>query len=147
MVGGLVLMYWIRVDTPFWRTAIFMAVFGLGLGFIMQPITLAVQNAMAPSEIGVATSSATFFRQMGATAGTAIFLSILFSTVGDKISHAFRTAGPGLQQALADKSITGDPKNQQILGVLHGSGVSGSALNDTSFLSKVTPVLARPFKV
>jgi EmrB/QacA subfamily drug resistance transporter len=148
MVGGLVLMYWIRVDTPFWRTAIFMAVFGLGLGFIMQPITLAVQNAMAPSEIGVATSSATFFRQMGATAGTAIFLSILFSSVGDKIAHAFRTAGPGLQQALGDKSITGDPKNQQILAILRGGGgVNSSALNDTSFLAKVTPVLARPFKV
>ncbi|MEV6847475.1 MFS transporter [Actinoplanes sp. NPDC051411] len=148
MVGGLVLMYWIRVDTPYWRTAIFMAVFGLGLGLIMQPITLAVQNAMAPSEIGVATSSVTFFRQMGATAGTAIFLSILFSSVGDKIAHAFRTAGPGLQQALGDKSITSDPKNRQILAILHGGGgVNSSALNDTSFLSKVTPVLARPFKV
>jgi EmrB/QacA subfamily drug resistance transporter len=148
MVGGLVLMYWIRVDTPFWRTAIFMAVFGLGLGFIMQPITLAVQNAMAPSEIGVATSSATFFRQMGATAGTAIFLSILFSSVGDKIAHAFRTAGAPLQQALANKSITGDPKNQQILAIMHGGGgVNSTALNDTSFLAKATPVLARPFKV
>ncbi|HEY0535419.1 MAG TPA: MFS transporter [Actinoplanes sp.] len=148
MVVGLVLMYWIRVDTPYWRTAIFMAVFGLGLGFIMQPITLAVQNAMAPSEIGVATSSATFFRQMGATAGTAIFLSILFSSVGDKIAHAFRTAGPGLQQALNDKSITSNPNNRQILAILRGGGgVNSSALNDTSFLSKVTPVLARPFKV
>jgi EmrB/QacA subfamily drug resistance transporter len=148
MIGGLVLMYWIRVDTPYWRTAIFMAVFGLGLGFIMQPITLAVQNAMAPSEIGVATSSATFFRQMGATAGTAIFLSILFSSVGDKIAHAFRTAGPSLQQALSNKSVTGDPKNQQILAILHGGGgVNSSALNDTSFLAKVTPALARPFKV
>jgi EmrB/QacA subfamily drug resistance transporter len=146
MAGGLVLMYWIRVDTPFWRTAIFMAVFGLGLGFIMQPITLAVQNAMAPSEIGVATSSATFFRQMGATAGTAIFLSILFSSVGDKISHAFQTGGAGLQQALKDPSITSNPANKPILDALHG-GVNSSALNDTSFLSKVTPVLARPFKV
>jgi protocatechuate 3,4-dioxygenase beta subunit len=141
-------MHEVGVDTPFWRTGVFMAVFGFGLGFIMQPITLAVQNAMAPSEIGVATSSATFFRQMGATAGTAFFLSILFSTVGDKIGHAFRTAGPGLQQALNDKSVTANPANQPIINALHGGGaVNSSALNDTSFLSKVTPVLARPFKV
>jgi EmrB/QacA subfamily drug resistance transporter len=148
MVGGLLLLHSVGVDTPFWRTGIFMGVFGLGLGFIMQPITLAVQNAMAPSEIGVATSSATFFRQMGATAGTAFFLSVLFGTVGDKISHAFRTAGPGLQQALNDKSVTGNPANHLIISALQGGGgVNSSALNDTSFLSKVTPVLARPFKV
>ena len=148
MVGGLLLLHWVGVDTPYWRTGIFMAVFGLGLGFIMQPITLAVQNAMAPSEIGVATSSATFFRQMGATAGTAIFLSILFATVGDKIEHAFRTAGPGLQQALNNPSVANDPANRPIVSALHGGGaLNSSALNDTSFLSKVTPVLARPFKV
>ena len=34
----------------------------------------------------MATSSATFFRQMGGTLGTAVFLSVLFSTVGDKIA-------------------------------------------------------------
>ena len=43
-----------------------------------------VQNAVPPQDMGVATSSATFFRQMGGTLGTAVFLSILFSTVGDK---------------------------------------------------------------
>nr|WP_296067559.1 MFS transporter [uncultured Actinoplanes sp.] len=85
MAGGLVLLHRIGVDTPFWETGLGMGVFGLGLGFVLQPITLAVQNAMAPSEIGVATASSTFFRQMGATAGNAIFLSILFSTAGDDI--------------------------------------------------------------
>jgi hypothetical protein len=41
----------------------------------MQPLTLAVQNAVPPQDMGVATSSATFFRQMGGTLGTAVFLS------------------------------------------------------------------------
>ena len=148
MVGGLLLLHTIGVDTPYWRVGACMAVFGLGLGNIMQPITLAVQNAMTPSEIGVATSSATFFRQMGATAGTAVFLSILFSTVGDRIAQAFRTAGPAFQQAMADPAITGDPANQPIIQALRGGGtINSSALDDTSFLSKVNPVLARPFKV
>jgi EmrB/QacA subfamily drug resistance transporter len=149
MVGGLWLLHLVGVDTAYWRTAVFMAVFGFGLGFIMQPITLAVQNAMPPQTIGVATSSATFFRQMGATAGTAIFLSLLFSTVGDKIKDAFQSAAqtPAFQQALANPAVTGDPANQPILAAAHGGGAVGSsALNDTSFLSKVTPILARPFK-
>ena len=147
MVAGLLLLHTIAVDTPYWRVGVCMAVFGFGLGNIMQPITLAVQNATAPSEIGVATSSATFFRQMGATAGTAVFLSILFSTVGDKIAGAFRTAGPALQRAMTDPAITGDPANQPLIRALRGGTIDSSALNDTSFLSRVSPVLARPFKV
>jgi hypothetical protein len=116
----------------------------------MQPITLAVQNAMDPRDIGVATSSATFFRQMGATAGTAVFLSLLFSTVGEKIQDAYAAAArtPQFQQALADPAVAANPANQPILSAVHGGGAVGSsALNDTSFLSRVTPVLARPFKV
>src|SRR4051794_25734741 len=141
MISGLLLLGEIGVDTPFWRTGLFMAIFGLGLGFVLQPITLAVQNAMAPSEIGVATSSATFFRQMGATAGTAIFLSILFGTVGDRIGDAFRAAN-----VLADPAVTGNPANKPLLAALQGGGLSGKSLDDTSFLDRVSPALARPFQ-
>jgi len=63
MIGGMWLLHGVGVDTPFTRTSVYMAVFGFGLGNVMQPITLAVQNAMPPQDIGVATSSATFFRQ------------------------------------------------------------------------------------
>ena len=77
-------------------------VFGIGLGFNMQPLTLAVQNAVPPKDMGVATSSATFFRQMGGTLGTAVFLSVLFSTVGGKILAAFEKSStdPAFQAAL-----------------------------------------------
>ena len=57
-----------------------MPIVGLGLGGNMQPIILAMQNAVSPREIGVATSSVTFFRQMGGTLGAAVFLSVLFTT-------------------------------------------------------------------
>ena len=59
-----------------------MFVLGLGLGNCMQPLLLILQSAVPPREIGVATSSATFFRQIGGTVGVAVFLSILFATVG-----------------------------------------------------------------
>jgi EmrB/QacA subfamily drug resistance transporter len=150
MVAGMLLLHTVGVDTPFWRTSVFMGVFGFGLGFIMQPITLAVQNAMPPRDIGVATSSATFFRQMGGTAGTAVFLSVLFSTVGDKIRNAFQDAAKtsAFQEAIHDPAVTSNPANQPILGLGRGTGKLGSsALNDTSFLQHINPVLARPFKV
>ena len=78
-----------------------MVFLGLGLGQCMQPLTIIVQNAVPPREIGVATSSATFFRQLGGTLGVAVFLSLLFSTLGDNIKTAFSDAAPGLQQAAA----------------------------------------------
>ena len=76
---------------------------GLGLGGNMQPMITAVQNAVSPREIGVATSSVAFFRSMGGTLGTAIFLSVLFNVLPGKISSAFATARttPEFQAALA----------------------------------------------
>ena len=102
---ALFVFHYIKADTPLWQTSIVMVVFGLGLGFNFQPLTLAVQNAVSPRLIGVATSSATFTRQIGGTLGTAVFLSILFSTVPDKISTALAKASAGtkdFQAALAD---------------------------------------------
>ncbi|GIF18684.1 hypothetical protein Ate02nite_14140 [Paractinoplanes tereljensis] len=142
MVGGLLLLATLGVDTPYWRTGIFMGVFGLGLGFVLQPITLAVQNAMAKSEIGVATASATFFRQMGATAGTAIFLSILFGTVGDRIAEAFAT--DTARRAVADPALAALPANKPLLAMLQNGGAA--SLDDTSFLARASPALARPFQ-
>ncbi|MGI8868943.1 MAG: MDR family MFS transporter [Mycobacteriales bacterium] len=151
MVVGVAMLSQVGADTPFWQTTICMLIFGLGLGNVMQPITLAVQNAMPPRDIGVATSSATFFRQMGGTLGTAVFLSVLFSTVGDKIARAYRSAGgdPGFKAALANPAVTRDPNNKTILTILQGrSGApSGSALNDTAFLKHTDPRLAHPFFV
>ncbi|MGI8696508.1 MAG: MDR family MFS transporter [Mycobacteriales bacterium] len=150
MVVGLILMHGIGADTSFTVTAIYMVVFGLGLGNVMQPITLAVQNAMPARDIGVATSSATFFRQMGGTLGVAVFLSVLFSTVGDKIRASFQTAAgtPAFQQALHDPAVTGNPANKTILGLLRGGGtVDNNTLNDTAFLKGADHRLAEPFFV
>jgi EmrB/QacA subfamily drug resistance transporter len=149
MICGMVLLSRVGVDTPFSRTGVYMGVFGLGLGNVLQPITLAVQNAM-PADMGVATASATFFRQMGGTLGTAVFLSILFSTAGDRIAAAFRDAAadPAFQRALGNPAVAADPDNSPVLAAIRGGGVvHGSALDDTSFLQRMDPVLARPFKV
>lgn len=149
LVGALGLLSTIGVDTALWVTLSMAALFGLGLGFNMQPLVLAVQNAVPPQDMGVATSSATFFRQMGGTLGTAVFLSILFSTVGDRILAAFRagSAAPGLQAALRDPQVLADPANAAVARALRtGDGsLPPGALDDTSFLDRLDPRLARPF--
>jgi EmrB/QacA subfamily drug resistance transporter len=140
MVASLGLFATIGADTPLWQTMLIMVLMGLGLGGNMQPMITAVQNAVSPREIGVATSSVTFFRSMGGTLGTAIFLSVLFNVLPGKISGAFETAQktPEFQQALQ-----ADPSQAQVLQQATG----GDALSDTSFLSKLSDVVAHPFKV
>ncbi|MGG7569639.1 MDR family MFS transporter [Streptomyces sirii] len=151
MVAGMLLFH-LRVqwDTPLWETMAYMLVFGLGLGGCLQSLVLAVQNTVPPRDMGVATASSTFFRQMGATAGTAVFLSVLFSTVGDKISAAFRSAASAerFQAALHDPAVLRDPANKPVLDMLghRGSGDSSGVLSDSSFIQHLDPRLAEPFK-
>src|SRR5690349_12774052 len=70
-----------------------MLIFGSGLGMNMQTLVLAMQNAVEPRDMGVATSAVTFFRQVGGSLGTAVFLSILFSRAAVNIPHELSKAG------------------------------------------------------
>ncbi len=128
-------------DTKFGLTVTMMLLMGLGLGASMQPMVTAAQNAASPREIGVATSSVTFFRSMGGTIGAAVFLSILFSRLPGKISTAYAAAAktPAFQHVAA-----AHPDQVKILR-LRRATVERS--NDTSFLKQLDPVLAHPFKV
>jgi len=125
MVVSLGLFALIGADTPLWRTMLIMVLMGLGLGLNMQPMITAVQNAVSPREIGVATSSVTFFRSMGGTLGTAIFLSVLFNVLPGKISGAY-----------ADAKVQ-----------LPAGQTGGGDLSDTSFINQLPAALAHPFKV
>jgi hypothetical protein len=150
LVVGMLLFSQINVDTHLWVVMLIAPVFGLGLGGNMQPLVLALQNAVPPQDMGVATSSATFFRQMGGTLGTAVFLSVLFSTVGDKIAAAFKAsaATPAFQAALTDPSVANNPNNAVVIkAIKSGAGLPAGALDDTSFLKHLDSRLARPFLI
>lgn len=145
--------HFVDAETPLWQTMVVMVVFGIGLGFNFQPLTLAVQNAVSPRDIGVATSSATFTRQIGGTLGTAVFLSILFSRLADGIGPGYAAAAndPGFQAAL--KSPTGDMAANadflQRLQAARGGNTAGfqALLSDSSFLQRIDPRLAHPYLV
>jgi EmrB/QacA subfamily drug resistance transporter len=139
LVIGMLLMSTVGADTPLWRTDLFMIVFGSGLGLNMQSIVLAMQNAVSPKDMGVATSSTTFFRQVGGTMGTAVFLSILFTSASTKIPQQYAKArqNPAFQAA-----ARAHPDQAHTLA----GGGSGN-LNDTAFLQGLDKVLAHPFLV
>ncbi|MFD0331128.1 MFS transporter [Streptacidiphilus monticola] len=79
IIGSLLLLSRITNHTPYWQVAIFAFIFGAGLGLTMQTLVTAIQSAVDFRDMGVATASATFFRQIGASIGTAIFGTVLTS--------------------------------------------------------------------
>ena len=107
---GLFLLSRMGVTTPSALDWLYMLVLGMGIGGVMQVLVIIVQNAVPHSELGVATSGATFFRSIGGSFGTAIFGAI-FSNVlvgnlatqlhGAKLPTGFSAAG--VTPALLDK--------------------------------------------
>jgi hypothetical protein len=105
----------------------------------------------------VATSSATFTRQIGGTLGTAIFLSILFTAVPNRIQTAFTKVAPTpeFQAALKNpQSPTGNPRaNTEFIQSLQqaksggGGGGTVNPLSDSSFIQQLDPRLAKPFLI
>jgi EmrB/QacA subfamily drug resistance transporter len=101
IIGGVVLtlamflLSRLAVDTPYWQVALYEYVFGAGLGFTLQTIVTAIQNAVEFRDMGAATSSATFFRQMGGSIGAAVFGAVLSSRLAHYLAERFAQAGAG----------------------------------------------------
>jgi len=142
---ALMLLSLVGADTSLLWVSAGLLLLGLGLGQCMQPLTIIIQNAVPPRDIGVATSSATFFRQMGGTLGVAVFLSLLFGTLGDNIKNAFVNEQPAIAAALADGTIPRTAADAQVLS--GGSNVIASVQDDSSIIERMSSVLAHPFKV
>jgi len=152
MAGGFFLFTFASADKPVSFMEIGMVLVGLGLGQLLQTLTIASQNSVGTRDMGVATSSSTFFRQIGGTLGTAIIFSVLFTRIPQTISDAFRdpSVQAGVKAALADPTIASNPANAVIVNpIVSGDFSSLSTLldGDTSFLNSVDPRLAQPFLV
>lgn len=123
-----------------WQISIGMVIMGLGLGQLMQTLTIASQNAVEAKDIGVATSSATFFRQMGGTLGVAVFLSILFNSLADKGAEI----GSKITQAIAaNPGLLALPQNKAFTS---GADIGTLIQSDSSFLKTASPELSDPIK-
>jgi EmrB/QacA subfamily drug resistance transporter len=113
MLGGLVIMaigfaiagFTLTPQSTFWEVFFKMVILGLGLGPSIPLYTLAIQNAVAPQKMGVATSSATFFRSMGSSVGLAIFFTVFASLLSQNLAPRLREVTkdlpPQMQQQLA----------------------------------------------
>lgn len=87
------------VGSAGWQATLYMIVLGLGIGNVMQVMVLAVQNSVQPRDMGVATSSAQFFRSIGGTVGVAVLGSILVNRLTEHMQTALAGLKGGAQVA------------------------------------------------
>ena len=83
MTVGYGLLSLVRYDTAYWQVAIYMLCVGAGLGMTMQNLVLCVQNQVRPQELGVASSTVSFFRSLGGAIG----VSALGALLGSRVTH------------------------------------------------------------
>lgn len=143
MTASYIYLAQMTYDWEIWQISIGMVVMGLGLGQLMQTLTIAAQNAVEPRDIGVATSSATFFRQIGGTTGVAVMLSLLFASLSERGAWI----GEEIKKAVTlNPALLTQPENA-ILQQAGTSGIAELVNKDSSFLQTISPEIANPILI
>ncbi|WP_424296306.1 MDR family MFS transporter [Gordonia sp. (in: high G+C Gram-positive bacteria)] len=109
---GLLLIASMHITTPTWLMCAYLAVFGIGIGLSMQILTLIVQNSFPLSMVGTATAANNYFRQVGATLGSAIvgsiFASRLIALMHEKLGNS-SAGGSDTRNALTPAAVNAMP--------------------------------------
>ena len=130
------------VDTSTSLDALYMLVLGMGIGGVMQVLVIIVQNGVPHSELGVATSGATFFRSIGGSFGTAIFGAIFANVlVGNLARHLHGVTLPhGFSSADATPALLG-----HLPAAVHAGFVAGYAESIQTVFLVAVPIAALAF--
>ena len=96
---AMVLMTTLTASTPIWLICTYLFLFGVGLGCIMQVVVLVVQNAVPAADLGTATSTNNYFREVGAALGTAVFGTLFTTRLTENLTKVFTDAGASPEQA------------------------------------------------
>jgi EmrB/QacA subfamily drug resistance transporter len=90
---ALVLLSTMTPTLAVWVLCCYLAVMGLGLGMSMQILILIVQNSFPVSQVGTATASNNYFRQIGASLGSAIVGSLFVARLTELMSERLPSGG------------------------------------------------------
>ena len=79
--------------------------FGVGFGMVSQVLTIAIQNAVERSDLGIATASANLFRSLGGSVGVAVFGAIF----AGRLDGTLRPSPRGRRHALTTVFLAAAP--------------------------------------
>ncbi|MFE0453796.1 MFS transporter [Streptomyces sp. NPDC058914] len=106
--AGLGLLGTVRYDTDYWKTAVFMALLGLGVGMMMQNLVLSTQNQVEPRDLGAASSTVTFFRSLGGAMGVSALGAVMADRITDYAQDGIAGLGPEYASLASGASSTGE---------------------------------------
>jgi EmrB/QacA subfamily drug resistance transporter len=142
MAIGLYLLSLMGTSSSTLQDSLSMLVLGMGLGGVMQVLVIIVQNGVPHSELGVATSGATFFRSIGGSFGTAIFGAIFSNVlIGNLASHLHGVSLPqGFSAADATPALLG-----HLPAAVHAGFVAGYAESIQTVFLVAVPIAVLAF--
>jgi EmrB/QacA subfamily drug resistance transporter len=118
---GLILMSTLNEDTSFLSLSLYAIFLGGGLGLSMQTILIALQNDVEFKDMGIATSSNTFFRSLGGAFGTAIFGTIFSNRIAYYLEEnlsKLQQSNPEALQGFNPSNIEAVTVNTSIISTL-----------------------------
>ncbi|MGK2850040.1 MAG: MDR family MFS transporter [Candidatus Limnocylindrales bacterium] len=140
MSVGLVLMTQLRADTEIPILWLWMFVTGVGIGPTMSVFTIVVQNAVPFSQLGVATSNLTFFRQIGGSVGLAITGTVFGSKLVEELPTQLLASGVP-QQAVDQFAGQSTAALDNLIGVGGDLGVQILASVPAAFQETIKPLI------
>ena len=96
---ALVLLSTMTPTLPIWILCSYLAVMGAGLGLSMQILILIVQNSFPNSQVGTATASNNYFRQIGASIGSAVVGSLFAARLTELLTERMPAGAAGADAA------------------------------------------------
>jgi EmrB/QacA subfamily drug resistance transporter len=142
LAGGLFLLTNLRADTELPMLWAWMVVTGLGVGPSFAVFIALVQNSVKPAVVGVATSSLTFFQQIGGTIGLTIAGTVLADSLTEEIPG--RLLANGLPQQMVDQFAASGSSDSAL--DLTGTGDLGAQILEgvpEAFRSFVEPFIGQ----
>ncbi|KQQ28544.1 MULTISPECIES: MDR family MFS transporter [unclassified Frondihabitans] len=146
LVGiAMFLMTTLTADTPIWLICVFLFIFGAGLGSIMQVVVLVVQNAVPAKDVGTATSTNNYFREVGSALGVAVFGAIFTSRLTEKLTDVFTGAGASSSDASSATSTLDPAALNKLPTALHDLVVAAYADSLAPVFWYLIPLIAVAF--
>ncbi|MGW5363657.1 MDR family MFS transporter [Actinopolymorpha pittospori] len=104
MTVGMFLLSLLDVHTGKFALSVYMVVLGVGMGLLMQVTLLIAQNSVELKDMGVASSTSTFFRSIGGSFGVSLFGAIFANRLADSLAGV-----PGADKLVSGGSAHIDP--------------------------------------
>ena len=141
LVVGVALLSRLDVHSGQGLVSLFMVVLGIGMGLLMPVMNIAVQNAVAFEDLGVATSVVTFARALGGTFGLAVFGSVMISRFRSELTHL------GLDVGLSRSTMQGPQQIRALAEPLRHNVIAALSHAIAAVFATAVPILTVSFLI